>query len=117
MTAALTYKGYRAAVAFDADDEILTGRIAGINDIIGFHAEDARGLIEAFHDAVDDYVATCARLGKPAEKTFSGKVMMRIDPEVHARSALAAQLTGVSLNHFSEQALAFAAERAGVPAA
>lgn len=111
MTGTLRYKGYRAAVAFDADDAILTGRIAGINDVVGFHAEDARGLVAAFHEAVDDYVETCAKIGKPAEKTYSGRVMVRISPEVHARSALAAQLSGVSLNQFSEQALASEAER------
>ena len=30
----LSYKGYTAAVEFDADDLLLTGRIAGINDVV-----------------------------------------------------------------------------------
>ncbi len=106
MTSALSYKGYHATVAFDADDSILTGRIAGINDVIGFHAEDAQGLVAAFHESVDDYLATCAKAGKPPEKAYSGRVMVRIDPKVHANAALAAQLSGVSLNQFSEEALA-----------
>lgn len=111
MTGALSYKGYHAAVAFDADDAILTGRIAGINDVIGFHAEDARGLVAAFHEAVDDYLETCAKLGKPPERTYSGRVMVRIKPDIHARAALAAQLAGISLNQFSEEALGALAER------
>ena len=111
MSSALTYKGYHAAVTFDADDAILTGRIAGINDVIGFHAEDAQGLVAAFHDAVDDYLDSCARAGKPPEKAYSGRVMVRIDPKVHARAALAAQLSGMSLNQFSEEALATAAAK------
>lgn len=111
MTGTLNYKGYHAAVAFDADDALLTGRIAGINDVVGFHAEDAQGLVAAFREAVDDYLDTCATLGKSPEKTYSGRVMVRIDPKVHARSALAAQLSGISLNQFSEEALAALAEK------
>ena len=112
MTGTLQYRGYRATVAFDADDTILTGRIAGINDVVGFHADDAAGLVSAFHEAVDDYLTTCASVGKAPEKTYSGRVMVRIDPAVHARAALAAQLSHVSLNQFSEEALAaLAAER------
>ena len=107
----LSYKGFNAVVAFDAEDALLTGRIAGINDVIGFHADDARGLVAAFHEAVDDYLATCTAIGKTPEKAYSGRVMVRIDPKVHADAALAAQLSGVSLNQFSEEALAMLAEK------
>lgn len=111
MMGSLSYKGYYATVEFDADDAILTGRIAGINDVVGFHAEDAAGLVAAFHEAVDDYLATCDTVGKSPEKAYSGRVMVRIDPRVHARSALAAQLSGISLNQFSEEAMAALAEQ------
>lgn len=111
MSGLLSYKGYHAVVTFDADDALLTGRIAGINDIIGFHAENAHGLVAAFYEAVDDYLATCAAVGKTAEKAYSGRVMVRIDPKVHADAALAAQLSGISLNQFSEEALAMLAEK------
>ena len=52
----MEYKGYYAAVEFDADDMILVGRIAGINDVVGFHADDAEGLKLAFEEAVDGYL-------------------------------------------------------------
>jgi predicted HicB family RNase H-like nuclease len=50
----LTYKGYNAAVDFDADDLILVGRVTGINDVVGFHGRDAEEIVAAFHEAVDD---------------------------------------------------------------
>lgn len=89
---------------------ILTGRIAGINDVIGFHAETPAGLVAAFHEAVDDYLETCAKLGKQPEKAYSGKVMFRVPPELHARVALAAKLSGKSLNQWGQAVL----ERAAV---
>lgn len=107
----LAYKGYSARVDFDAEDELFVGRLAGINDVVGFHADTVAGLVKAFQDAVDDYVATCSRNEKAPEKPYSGKVMFRIKPEVHARAALAAQLAGKSLNQWGEEALMAAAER------
>ena len=105
----LTYRGYTATVEFDSEDMILTGRIAGINDVIGFHAETPAELLAAFHEAVDDYLETCAKLGKQPEKTYSGKVMFRVPPELHAKVALAAKLAGKSLNQWGEAVLERAA--------
>jgi predicted HicB family RNase H-like nuclease len=100
---ALTYKDYVAAVNFDAEDEIFIGFILGINDVVGFHASTVKGLKSAFHDAVDDYLETCAKIGKDPEKRMSGNLMLRVAPEVHAKASLAAQLEGKSLNQWAEE--------------
>ncbi len=105
MSKVLQYGGYAAAIEFDAEDEIFTGHIAGINDIIGFHAENVEDLKRVFHEAVDDYLASCKSTGKKPEKPYSGKVMFRIAPEIHARAAIAASLDGKSLNQWAEEAL------------
>lgn len=109
MTNILSYKGYRARVEFDAEDGIFFGHLAGIRDGVGFHADTVAGLRAAFHEAVDDYVETCARIGKEPERAYSGKLMLRVSPEVHRRAALAASLAGKSLNQWGEEALARAA--------
>ncbi len=105
----LTYKSHLARVEFDAEDGLFVGRLAGINDVVGFHADTVSGLTTAFHEAVEDYLATCERIGKPAEKPYSGKMMFRVAPEVHAMAARAAQLSGKSLNQWGEEALRAAA--------
>lgn len=108
---AISYRGYAATVAFDPEDEIFTGRLASLNDVVGFHADNVSDLKTAFHEAVDDYIATCAKIGKEPERPYSGKVMFRVDPAVHANAALAAQLGGKSLNQWAEAALSDAARR------
>ena len=107
----MTYKGYIAQVGYDDADEIFTGRLVGTADVIGFHAETVPGLKEAFHEAVDDYIETCKRIGKEPMKNFSGKVMFRVDPFVHAQAVLAAELSGKSLNQWAEEALRAAAQK------
>ncbi|MGF9566394.1 type II toxin-antitoxin system HicB family antitoxin [Neorhizobium sp. JUb45] len=108
---AMHYNGYAARIEFDADDELFTGHIAGINDVIGFHADNVGDLKAAFHEAVDDYLATCVKLGREPQKPYSGRVMFRIDPEVHANVARAAKLSGKSLNEWAGEVLAKAASR------
>ena len=107
----LTYRGFAATIDFDPEDMILVGRVAGINDVVGFHADDGKTLIAAFHEAVDDYVETCAKVGKEPEKPYSGKVMIRTDPAVHAQVALAAKVAGKSINTWGEEVLRAAAEK------
>ena len=105
MSNILDYRKYRARVEFDAEDGLFFGRIAGIRDGVTFHADTVPALVEAFHDAVDDYMETCAKLGKTPERPFSGKLMLRLDPAVHARSVEAAELAGKSLNQWTEDVL------------
>ncbi len=108
---AMNYKEYFARIDFDAEDRLFVGHIAGINDVVGFHADTVADLTAAFHEAVDDYLEACAKVKKVPEKPYSGKVMFRVPPDVHARAALAAQVAGKSLNQWAEDALRDAADR------
>jgi len=36
--------------------------------VVGFHADTVKALKSAFCEAADDYVATCAKVGKRPEK-------------------------------------------------
>jgi predicted HicB family RNase H-like nuclease len=102
----MLYKGYHARIEFDDEDRIFVGHLAGIRDIVGFHGSSVAELETAFHEAVDDYLAHCAKLGLPANKPFSGRLLLRVPPEVHAKASIAAKVAGVSLNQWAAQALA-----------
>ena len=109
MTSAMTCKGCSARIGYDDEDGIFVGRIAGIRDGVGFHADNVQALQEAFHEAVEDYLHTCARVGKKPRKPYSGRMMFRVNPEVHRKAALAAELSGKSLNQWAEEVLERAA--------
>ena len=109
MTNTMTYKGYSARIEYDDDDAIFTGRIAGIRDGVGFHADTVAGLREALYEAVEDYLETCAAIGKQPQKAYSGQVMFRVSPDIHRRAAMAAELSGKSLNQWAEEVLDHAA--------
>ena len=111
MKNALTHKGYTAKIEFDPEDRIFFGRLLGINDVIGFHADNVDELEKAFREAVDDYIETCAKVGKKPEKPYSGNLAFRVDPELHAQAAIAAQLSGKSLNQWGEEVISEALRR------
>ncbi len=105
MSNVMNYKSYSARIDYDDEDGILTGKIAGIRDGVGFHGETVDELRAAFHEAVEDYIETCAKIGKEPQKAYSGQVMFRVSPEVHRKAALAAELSGKSLNQWAEEVL------------
>lgn len=98
MKNALVYKDHAARVEFDADDRIFFGRLAGIRDIVTFHGRTVEELETAFKEVIDHYLETCAKLGDEPNKAYSGKLTLRIPPNVHAAIATAAAVSGKSLN-------------------
>jgi len=104
----MTFKGYAAKIEYSDEDACFIGHIAGIKDVIGFNAESVKELRSAFEEAVDDYLATCERIGRAPQKPYSGKLMLRVPPEIHARAAMMAQAHGLSINQWASDVLAHA---------
>jgi predicted HicB family RNase H-like nuclease len=107
----MTYRGYTASMSFDPDDKIIVGRVLDIDDIIVFHGASVAEFETNLHTVVDDYIAACEGLGGTPEKPASGKLMLRVAPEVHAAALKAAAHTGVSLNKWAEQVLRTASRK------
>lgn len=105
MNNSLTFKGYSARIEFSAEDECFVGHIAGIKDVVGFHGTSVTELKAAFEEAVEDYLETCLQLGKAPQKPYSGKLMLRLTPEIHAAVATAAELQGTSINQWASKVL------------
>ena len=68
MNDILQHKNYYASVHFSSDDEVFYGRILGINDLVSFEGASVKELKSAFEEAVQDYLETCAEIGKEPEK-------------------------------------------------
>ena len=102
---AMTHKGCVARVEYSNEDQCFVGHIAGIRDCVGFHGESDAELEKAFEEAVEDYLETCAAVGKAPQKPYSGKLTVRLSPELHASVAQAAQLGGQSINQWISGAL------------
>lgn len=101
MKNVLKYKGYIGSVEFSEKDMIFYGKILGLKKgAYGFEGQDVKELIEDFHNAVDDYLDSCAEMDVEAEKPFSGKFNLRIPPELHKDIAISAAAHNMSLNQY-----------------
>ena len=72
MNSLMSYKGYRAKIEFDPEDEIFVGHVLGINDSLNFHGASVKELIQAFHDCIENYLEYCKQCGKAPEKEYKG---------------------------------------------
>ncbi len=101
----MNYKDYAARIEYSDEDACFIGHIAGIRDVIGFHGESVAELKLAFEESVEDYLATCQKLQRSPHRPYSGKVMLRIEPSLHAQAAIMAETQGKSLNAWAQEAL------------
>ena len=106
----MKYKNYIARIEFDEEDRIFVGRLAGIDDIVSFHGSTVNELETAFYESVDHYLEVSERTGRTAQKPYSGKLMLRINPDIHAAVATASQVQGKSINQWASDVLDKAAQ-------
>lgn len=101
----MDYKGYAARLEYSEEDSLFVGHIAGIRDVVGFHGSSVAELRAAFVEAVDDYLGTCAKLGRAPQKPYSGKLSLRLEPELHATIAVKAELAHKSINQWISEVI------------
>ncbi len=77
----MEYCGYRAELSFD-DAGVFYGEVLNTRDVITFQGTSVAELRRAFHDSVNEYLKTCAERGWTSDKPISGKISLRVAPEV-----------------------------------
>jgi predicted HicB family RNase H-like nuclease len=85
--------------------------VPGLPDSVAItlQGETVTQLTQDFPNAVDFYVAECARMGAAPLKSASGKLLLRVPPEVHGSALIAAQAAGKRLNQWATDVLREAA--------
>jgi len=94
----MEYKGYIGNVEFDDKAGIFHGDVINLRDVVTFQGETVEQLRKAFQDSIDDYLDFCSERGETPEKPYSGKFMVRVEPELHKAVAVCAKLSHKSLN-------------------
>ena len=94
----MEYNGYHAVVTFDDDVGILHGEVIDTRDVITFQGQSVDELRQAFRDSVEEYLKICAERNLDPDKPFSGRVVLRMEPEIHRAAVTAAKTGGISLH-------------------
>jgi predicted HicB family RNase H-like nuclease len=106
----IEYKGYSGAVEFDPDLRVFTGHVVDLRDEIYFEGDSVESLEASMRRAVDHYLSVCEQRGEEPERPFSGKLNLRLGPELHRAATLAAAAEGESLNNWLVRVVESAAQ-------
>ncbi len=96
----MEHKGYLATVEFDADASLIHGRVVNTRDVITFQGRSVDEIKQAFVDSVEDYLEFCATRHEEPERPFSGKLLLRMPPELHRSVTICAAEQGMSVNRW-----------------
>jgi predicted HicB family RNase H-like nuclease len=96
----LKYKGYTGYVVFDDEARIFHGEVAAIKAVITFQGTTVDEIEQAFKDSVDDYLDWCKERGKEPEKPYSGKLNLRMPPDLYVKVVAQAAQEGLSINSY-----------------
>ena len=101
----LNYKGYTGHVEFDNEAELFHGEVLDLRDVVTFQGRSVAELKKAFEASVDDYLEFCKERGEEPDKPFSGKLMLRLPPELHRKVYTSSKDEGKSLNQWIAERL------------
>lgn len=101
----ISCKGYTGVIEIDEEASLLVGTVIGLSDVIVFQGESVKEARASFQKSIDFYLELCANQGKPPEEPFSGKILVRITPELHRVLEAEASYRRVGLNTLIGQTL------------
>lgn len=106
MSNLLKHRGYYGSIEASPEDNCLFGRLQFIRALVSYEGETVAELKEAFEQAVDDYLDTCASLGQEPEIPCKGSFNVRIGHDLHLAASVAANRQSITLNDLTRRALA-----------
>ncbi len=95
---------YLKVVEWSGEDGCFVGTAPGLI-IGGVHGKSQEKVFKELCIVVEEAIATLHKEGKPlppetANKDFSGKIALRIPPDLHKKIAIKARQKGESINRF-----------------
>ncbi len=105
MSTMLQHRGYYGSIEASPEDNCLFGKLQFIRALVSYEGETVAELTQAFRDAVDDYLDTCASLGQAPEIPCKGSFNVRVGHDLHLAASVAATKQSISLNDLTRKAL------------
>lgn len=94
----LEYKDFIGSVVYSSKDNILFGKVIGINSLISYEGDSIKSLRDDFQEAIDNYLDICEETKILPEKSYKGSFNVRVSPILHKELVLLSSSRGVSLN-------------------
>jgi len=101
---------YQFIVEWEPDDRVFVARVTEFPSLAA-HGESQEEALHEIHDLVGAVVADLNANGEPvpvplSSRQYSGKLNLRMPPDLHRRLAHEAERSGISLNQWINMKLA-----------
>lgn len=83
----MKYRGYYGSIEASEEDNCLFGKLEYIRPLVNYEGETVAELRKAFEEAVNDYLADCAKMDVDPEKPCKGSFNVRVGQQRHLRMA------------------------------
>ncbi len=101
----MTLGNMKAKIEFDQDAELFRGEILGLTGSADFYGKTVAELKREFKKSLKVYLDECARRGIAPYKSYSGKFVARVGPDVHEMISIAAADEDTTLNAWVKDTL------------
>ena len=101
----LEYKGFAGSIEYSKEDDLLYGKVLGIQGLISYEGKTGKILEIDFMEAINDYLSFCEEKSILPEKPFKGSFNVRISSELHQKATLLAMEDKISLNSFVTESI------------
>jgi len=100
---------YKIEINWSPEDDAYIVSIPELPGLMS-HGDTIEQAVKMAHEAVEGYLEGLIDRGLPipkplSERKFSGKIPLRVDPNLHRNLAVKAEIEGVSLNKLIETEL------------
>ncbi len=100
----INHEHYTYRVIWSEEDQEFVGLVAEFPSLSYLHEKQTtalKGIVDLVADVVADMLANGEALPEPlSEKHYSGKLSLRLTPELHQKLAIEAQEENISLNRY-----------------
>lgn len=105
MRNVMEINGHKATISYDPETELFRGEFIGLNGGADFYADNVQQLRQEGEQSLQIFLAVCEEKGIAPYKSYSGKLNVRMPPELHAAAVIAAAAQNISLNEWINQTL------------
>src|SRR5215472_4018812 len=98
MKNVMKFGEYDAAISYDPDIQMFRGEFVGLNGGADFYADSVKKLRKEGEISLKVFLEYAAEKNISPRKEPSGKLVLRLNPEVHRKYKLLAKTRDISLN-------------------
>lgn len=106
MQNTMTINGHSAVISYDPEIEMFRGEFVGLNGGADFYAASVDKLHEEGTRSLQTFLDVCRERNIEPYRKFSGRFVVRVQPDIHERATEAAAASGLSLNQWVQKTLA-----------